>query len=234
MAPWWRMWDRFKIIYTMCKSLAPLFVFNALMHSINKNKEICGQKCTTSKIIMHCNLLTVCSDSCGKNVAYEYNVMIKEYEGKILKTTNLLTKTGQSLTIESLGAHPGVRSGHSTAMTRRGDRVTLRTFHLLPCTSGCHCHKLCEAPTLSRLTNTSSGNISDIRRADWSAQDEISLRFWAYGPVGEGESERERVEKGMRGKGGSLEPGTQAKQTILNRAALCLRSLVHTTFHILG
>lgn len=35
------------------------------------------------------------------------------------------------LTVEGLGADLAVRSGHSTAMTRRGDEVTSHALHLL-------------------------------------------------------------------------------------------------------
>lgn len=41
------------------------------------------------------------------------------------------------LTVEGLGADLAVRSGHATAMTRRGDEVTLHALHLLRlCASG--------------------------------------------------------------------------------------------------
>lgn len=105
-----------------------------------------------------------------------------------------------SLTVEGLGADLAVRSGHSTAMTRRGDGVTLHALHGLPCTSGCQSHKPSETPTLSLRMNASPQNRSDIRRADWPALDEISLRFWTYGPSREreGEWKRERGGKGER------------------------------------
>lgn len=61
----------------------------------------------------------------------------------------------QSLTVEGLGADLAVRSGHSTAMTRRGDGVTLHALHLL---CQCRCHKLSETPTLSLLMNASPQN----------------------------------------------------------------------------
>lgn len=38
----------------------------------------------------------------------------------------------EALTIEGLGADLAVRSGHSTAMTRGGNRVTLHALHGLP------------------------------------------------------------------------------------------------------
>ena len=62
----------------------------------------------------------------------------KQANNKRLLLTNTVASlhtSMQSLTVEGLGADLAVRSGHSTAMTRRGDGVTL--LHLLSCTSGC-------------------------------------------------------------------------------------------------
>lgn len=141
------------------------------------------------------------------------------------------------LTVEGLGADLAVRPGHATAMTRRGDQVTLRPPHLLG-TAG----KLLVSQKASQdKTDRPFLLIKSTHAARrYSESDDhrvkLSLSFRTYGLVGQ--RERERAEEGGRGEvvevGDGWSQGPRLSKQSVNRAALCPGSLTRTTFCTLG
>lgn len=134
------------------------------------------------------------------------------------------------LTVEGLGADLAVRPGHATAMTRRGDQVTLRPPHLL-WTAG----KLLvsqkasqdktDRPFLLIKSTHAAGRYSESN----DHRVKLSLWFGTYGLVGQ--CERERAEEGGRGEvGDGWRQGPRLSKQSVNRAALCSGALTRTTF----
>lgn len=115
------------------------------------------------------------------------------------------------LTVEGFGANLAVRPGHATAMTRRGDQVTLHPPHLLS-TLGKPLESK-EPPKTKLRVRSKNPNmrLGDLRRAmitGWSWVCYLEHADWSWESKSRGGWER----GGSRGRGW-LEPGTQAEQT---------------------
>lgn len=169
--------------------------------------------------------LLLCSDSCHRNKGMSGQSLII---GPTIKCCN------SSTNLHALTYHKGPWRWACCPIwpLHCNDKKRRRGYAARPSSSALHLWtSVSQTLWISHtVTQTYTG------RTDRPALNEISLRFWAYGPAREGEGESgkgrergvERVGWGWGRMKGRLEPGTKAKQTTHNRAALCPRSLTHT------